>query len=240
MPGLPLEISNFDYEAVIREICDLNWPALDESGTIDAAWAYYFFSVQFLENLVIARKLDPADKKLQSLAREESDTDNLSPWPGVAQAGERMNHCEFMRRVLSLAPIPEAKRARFEERGERYLRAIREMAAPIRALSISSYEDGGLERVFRAMLKTPESKNPALAGFRHFLSAHIAFDSDPKNGHGAMVRHIRPDDRILPLWTSFRDILVEFAPGLAAGPGPMGVAALRNRPEPNRYPAGGR
>jgi hypothetical protein len=33
----------------------------------------------------------------------ERDTDNLSPWPGVAKAGEKMNRDEFMRRTLELA-----------------------------------------------------------------------------------------------------------------------------------------
>ena len=83
-----------------------------------------------------------------------------------------------------------------------------------RALSIASYEDGGLERTFKAFLQAPEFNNPALAAFRHFLSEHIRFDSNPDEGHGALARHLVPDDRILPLWRSFADMLVEFAPSL--------------------------
>src|SRR6185437_16793549 len=41
---------DFRFKRVIGEICDLNWSGLDEAGVIDAAWAYYFFSVQFQEN----------------------------------------------------------------------------------------------------------------------------------------------------------------------------------------------
>jgi hypothetical protein len=205
----------FAYEKVIGEICDLDWPNIDEEEMIHAALAYYFFSVQFRENLQIARILRPEDERLQDLEREECNTDNLSPWPGVARTGEKMDHDEFMKRVLSLAPIPEAKKRLFEDRGDCYLRTIGKMDATTRALSIASYEDGGLERVFRAMLTSQQSHNPLLGGFRHFLSEHIKFDSDPTQGHGAMIRHLRPDDRIVPLWISFKELLIEFAPGLA-------------------------
>jgi hypothetical protein len=90
------------------------------------------------------------------------------------------------------------------------------MAPLARAQSIASYEDGGLELVFRAMLKTPQAQTPLLRAFRHFLSEHIRFDSDPEQGHGALARHLRPDDRILPLWVGFRDLLVGCVPALAA------------------------
>ena len=217
MDGNSVEPSNPRFKQVIQDICDLGWSALDESSVIDAAWAYYFFSVQFQENLETARSLFPDDEKLQDLEREEANTDNLSPWPGVAAAGERMNHCEFMRRVLALTPLPDSKRRQFEEAGARYLSAVRATDPMTRALSIASYEDGGLERVFGAMLKSPPSEHPVVTAFRYFLFTHIEFDSDPTAGHGAMTRHLRPDDRILPLWASFHDILVGFAPSLAAG-----------------------
>ena len=208
-------VVDFAYEETIAEICQLNWPSLSQDESIAAAWAYYFFSVQFRENLQIARILHPDDEKLQDLEREECDTDNLSPWPGVAQASEKLDHDEFMRRVLALEPIPGAERLRFKASGDRYLRMVREMDATTRALSIASYEDGGLERVFGAMLTSPESQNPLLRGFRHFLSEHIRFDSDPTQGHGAMIRHLRPDDSILPLWVSFKHLLLELVPTLA-------------------------
>ncbi|HVA15626.1 MAG TPA: hypothetical protein VNF99_20435 [Stellaceae bacterium] len=211
-----LDGATFRYPRIIQDICDLSWSTLDEGCVVDAAWGYYFFSVQFQENLDIARKLYPDDPKLQDLERAESNTDNLSPWPGVAAAGERMNHCEFMRRVLSLMPLPDAKRRRFEENGEHYLRAIRKLDPLRRALSIASYEDGGLERVFGAMLRSLPSDHPVVGGFRYFLFTHIEFDSDPSQGHGALTRHLRPDDRVLPLWTHFRDLLVAFVPSLVA------------------------
>ena len=220
MDGTSRESAEFRFKHVIGEICDLNWSGLDEAGVIDSACAYYFFSVQFQENLEVARALYPDDLKLQDLEREESNTDNLSPWPGVATEGEKMNHHEFMRRVLALAPIEAGKRARFEEMGAYYLRSVRYMDQQIRALSIASYEDGGLERVFGAMLNSPPAGNPVVEGFRYFLFAHIQFDSDPNQGHGALTRHLRPDDRILPLWTAFRDLLTGFVPALAVPAAP--------------------
>ena len=75
----------------------LDWGKLTEEDLIGVAWVYYYFSIQFRESLEIARQLYPADQQLQELDRGERNTDNLSPWPGVASVGERMNHDEFMR-----------------------------------------------------------------------------------------------------------------------------------------------
>jgi hypothetical protein len=206
--------TTLEFPQVIAEICDLNWANLTPEQSIDTAWAYYFFSIQFRENLQTACALFPDDSSLRHLEREECNTDNLSPWDGVAVAGEKLNHDEFMRRLLHLSPIPEDRQFRFEANGRRYLDEVRSIDADARARSISSYEDGGLEQVFRAMLHMPESDDPALNAFRHFLSEHIRFDSDPDQGHGALSRHLRADDRILPLWTAFLHLLVECVPEL--------------------------
>lgn len=208
------DLTGYSYTGVIAEICAMNWPGLDEAEMTAVAWGYYFFSVQFRESLQIARALFPADQNLRNLEAEECDTSNLSPWPGIARVGEKMNHDEFMRRVLTLAPVQPPQRLAFEHYGERYLGAVRGMDAMTRTLGIASYEDGGLEQVFRAMLTSRQSTSPLLRGFRHFLAEHVKFDSDASQGHGAMTRHLRPDDRILPLWTGFKNILIQFAPGL--------------------------
>ena len=204
------------YARTIGAIGALAWERLTEQECISTAWAYYFFSIQFRESLLAARRLHPQDEKLQDLERGECDTDNLSPWPGVADAGEAMNHDEFMRRAVELAAIPEDRRQDFEQRGQSYLRVTRAMDDETRAMSIASYEDGGLEHVFGAMLRMPASQHPTLAAFRHFLAEHIRFDSNPDEGHGALARHLQPDDRIKPLWDAFHDLLVAFAPSLAA------------------------
>ena len=87
---------------VVEAICALNWCGLSLDQMIDVAWAYYYFSVQFRENFAAARELLPDDEQLEELDRGERDTDNLSPYPGVVAAGERVNHDEFMRRALML------------------------------------------------------------------------------------------------------------------------------------------
>ena len=202
------------YSLSVDRICDMDWPDLTEQEFIDVAWAYYFFSIQFRENLTVACELFPHDSKLQQLEHEECATDNLSPWPGVAANGEKMNHDEFMRRLLQLSPISDEKRRAFEAQGARYLDEVRATDDMTRAQSIASYEDGGLERIFRAFLRVPACNNPALKAFRHFLSEHIRFDNDPDHGHGALSRHLEPDDRILPLWLGFERLLVAFVPTL--------------------------
>ncbi|MGA3003139.1 MAG: hypothetical protein ABSE20_15600 [Acetobacteraceae bacterium] len=202
------------YSLSVDRICDMDWSDLTEQEFIDVAWAYYFFSIQFRENLTVACTLFPHDSKLQQLEHEECATDNLSPWPGVAAQGEKMNHDDFMWRLLQLTPISDEKRRAFEAEGARYLDEVRAMDDLTRALSIASYEDGGLERVFRAFLQAPERNNPALKAFRHFLSEHIRFDNDPDQGHGALSRHLAPDDRILPLWLGFERLLISFVPTL--------------------------
>nr|WP_321983115.1 hypothetical protein [uncultured Lichenicoccus sp.] len=207
-------IAHYRYQAVIDEICDLDWRGLDNDGMTSVAWAYYYFSIQFRENLKTARSLHPQDAKLRQLEAEECETANLSPWPGVAESGEAMNHDEFMRRTLELVPIDRATSQRFEAIGRRYLAEVRALDATVRAASIASYEDGGLERVFKAILGHSGWNTSLLQAFRHFLAEHVRFDSDPEQGHGALSRHIAVDDRILPLWEGFRKLLVRCVPGL--------------------------
>ncbi len=207
-------VQDVAYRQVINEICDLKWSKLTTDDMVSVAWGYYYFSIQFRENLEIARELYPDDAKLQRLEQEECDTSNLSPWPGVAMPGEKMNHDEFMYRALALSPIPVEKSARLKSIGAEYLAESR-AADPIScALSIASYEDGGLESVFTAILTARHWDNALLQAFRHFLSEHVRFDSDPDQGHGALSRHMAPDDRVLGLWEAFRDMLVRSAPAL--------------------------
>ena len=92
----------FGYQSIVKEISDFRWEDLGEADMTATARAYYYFSVQFRENLQLACQMYPADPLLAQLLKEECDTANLSPWPGVAAAGERMDHDEFMRRLLDL------------------------------------------------------------------------------------------------------------------------------------------
>ena len=203
------------YQKVIDEIGDLNWSALTRDELMAVAGAYYFFSVQFRENLELACALNPWDDCLARLQREECNTDNLSPYPGVAERGERMNHDEFMLRLFDMARLRPDIRAKLDRLGASYLSYIRDFDQATRALTIASYEDGGLERVFRSILLAPDWNEPSLRAFRHFLVEHIRFDSDADAGHGALARHLVPDDRIFPLWLAFRNLLVGAAPALA-------------------------
>jgi hypothetical protein len=205
-----------EYKRVINEICCLKWADLTSDDMMAVAWGYYFFSIQFREHLEIARDMHPGDTKLQQLEREECDTSNLSPWPEVAAPGEKMNHDEFMRRALELSPLPIDRVLRLEAIGAGYLAEVRAADPVSCALSIASYEDGGLENVFKAMLTFDQWDNASLRAFRHFLSEHVRFDSDPDQGHGALSRHMAPDDRVLGLWEAFRDVLVKSAPALSA------------------------
>lgn len=209
------QVDRFSFERVIDDICGLNWTRLSEEDLVGVAWAYYYFSMQFRECLEIARKLYPDDERLQELDRGERDTDNLSPWPGVAAAGEKMNHDEFMRRTLELRSIAEDRRRDLAAIGQIYLSKVRALDPKTRAMALASYEDGGLEKVFRAILTAPRWNGPLLRAFEHFLSEHIRFDSDPNQGHGALCRHLPPDDRILPLWSEFKEMLIRAAPRLA-------------------------
>ena len=209
------ELKVFAYKRVIDDICDLNWTSLSQKDLVNVTWAYYYFSIQFREGLELARALYPEDDRLRQLDQGERDTDNLSPWPGVAAIGEKMNHDEFMRRTLTLTTISESRRRNLTGIGQIYLSKIRAMDDNSRASAIASYEDGGLERVFRAILQAPHWGNPLLKAFKHFLTEHIRFDSDPEQGHGALCRHLTPDDRVHALWVEFRKLLIQAVPRLA-------------------------
>jgi hypothetical protein len=206
------------YHKVINEICQLPWQSLSSQDLISVAWAYYYFSIQFRENLEIARALHPDDANLAVLEREECNTDNLSPWPGVAADGEKMNHDEYMRRALQLHSIDPDAQQSFAVAGQHYLARIRQCDDVARSLSIASYEDGGLEQLFRAILTCAHWDNALLRAFQHFLSEHVRFDSDPDQGHGALSRHMQPDDRVVPLWQAFKDMLIVCVPKLAVRP----------------------
>jgi hypothetical protein len=203
------------YRSVIVEIGDLNWFALTRADLMAVCCAYYYFSVQFVEAVHIACELYPADRKLIELREGECDTDNLSPFFGIARVGEKMNHDEFMRRVVAISSLDRPERDRVDELGRSYLAEVHGMRPIVRAMSLSSYEDGGLETVFRAILSAPDWDEPSLGAFRHFLVEHIRLDSD-SGGHGSLCRHLVPDDRILPLWDAFRNLLVQTAPRLSA------------------------
>jgi hypothetical protein len=204
----------FAFRKIIDEIFEMAWNELDSDEVMRVAKAYYYFSIQFRENLEIACALHPGDPKLAELWRGECDTGNLSPWPGVAAAGERMNHDEFMRRLLKFHPVDHDDR--LSEAGIAYLETIRRIDDVARAASIASYEDGGLSSVFGAMLRAPHWYGRGQRAFRFFLEEHIRFDSEDGAGHGSLSRHLPVDDRILPLWTAFRDLLAIAVPKLAA------------------------
>ena len=201
---------------MVSDICGLNWINLSQEDLVSVAWAYYHFSIQFRECLEIARQLYPDDDKLLQLDHGERNTDNLSPWPGVAAVGEKMSHDEFMRRTLELTAIPESRRQTLASIGQAYLTKARAIDRESKALALASYEDGGLEKVFRAILTAQHWDNRLLQAFKHFLVEHIRFDSDPDQGHGALCRHLTPDDRVLPLWTDFKEMLINAVPQLTA------------------------
>jgi len=134
-----------------------------------------------------------------------------------------MHHDEFMRRLLKLSIIDNDRRHKFMKTGQDYLSKVRGMGFTRRALSIASYEDGGLESVYRAILRCQNWDTRPLQAFKHFLAEHIRFDNDPAQGHGALCRHLAPDDQILPLWTAFKRLLIESVPELATN-----IGAARN------------
>jgi hypothetical protein len=210
-----MAMSVCEIDRVIDEICAFPWSSLSSDEMADVAWAYYFFSIQFRESLGEARRLYPEDASLKKVEAEECDTSNLSPWPGVAATGERMNHDEFMRRTLGLMAFAPTRVATHERIGQHYLAETRALKPETRAASLASYEDGGLERVFRSILTFTRWENDLLRAFRHFLSEHVRFDCDTEQGHGALCRHIAFDSSILPLWNGFRDLLLQAVPALS-------------------------
>ena len=125
-----------------------------------------------------------------------------------------MNHDEFMKRVVHSASLDQLARERVDSFGHEYLAEVSRMDPLTRAMALSSYEDGGLEAVFRAILTAPDWNEPALGAFKHFLVEHIKLDSG-EGSHGSLCRHLVADDRILPLWIAFRDLLIRAAPSLS-------------------------
>jgi len=208
------EVGVRSCQAVIDDICGLDWAGLTRDEVINTAWTYYYFSVQFCQNVGIARALFPDDERLEELDAGERDTDNLSPCPGVVAAGERVDHDEFMRRTLALEPLDPAREKRLRAIGEAYLDKVRAMDAVTRATSLPSYEAGGLPAVFRAILTARCWEGPLLQAFKHFLVLHIALDG-AEDGHGSLCRHLKLNGDVLELWLAFKESLIAAAPKLA-------------------------
>src|ERR1700677_1808651 len=99
------------YQRVIDEIGNFNWRGLERHELMMACRAYYYFSRQFVDAVHIACDLYPSDQNLISLREGECDTDNLSPYPGIVAKGEKVNHNEFMRRVLDAPPLAKPPRS---------------------------------------------------------------------------------------------------------------------------------
>jgi len=203
------------FQRVIAEIANFNWRGLERDELLMTCRAYYYFSKQFVDAVHIACDLYPSDQNLIALRQGECETDNLSPYPGIAELGEKMNHDEFMRRVIESASLNQAARERVDTHGREYLAKVSHMDSLTKAMALSSYEDGGLETVFRAMLTAPDWNEPSLGAFKHFLVEHIKLDSGEES-HGSLCRHLVADDRILPMWVEFKDLLVAAAPNLSA------------------------
>jgi hypothetical protein len=218
------------YQAVIDEICAMPWQHLTNDEVLQVAKAYYYFSIQFRENLEIACRQRPGDAKLAALRLGECDTDNLSPWPNVALPGEKLDHDEFMHRLLTLQPIRDGEF--LDALGASYLNGVRAINDQARACSIASYEDGGLSRVFSAMLRAQHWQGEGQRAFRHFLEQHILFDTDDEAGHGCLSRHLVPDASILPLWSAFATLLVLAVPSLAQKTEAVSVVRTDEWPSP--------
>jgi O-acetylhomoserine (thiol)-lyase len=201
----------YSYQEIIDRICKFKWNSLVCEELVRIAYAYYYFSIQFRENLDIACRLHPEDPDLKTLHLEECNTDNLSPWAGVAEPGEKLNHDEFMRRLLALQPV--ANEQELVAAGEAYLAKVRAVDDLARAKSIASYEDTGLTSVFSAILSAPNWEGASQQAFRHFLQSHISFDGE--GGHGDLASNLVPDETIAPLWSAFEEIFATAVPRIA-------------------------
>jgi hypothetical protein len=228
----PAARRRFVFESVIDEIVQMPWERISNHEVLKIAKVYYYFSIQFRENLAIACQLFPRDENLKKLHREECDTDNLSPFPGITKVGERVNHDEFMKRLLQMQSIEQ--KPVLEQAGMSYLLQVRQINPAVRARSIASYEDGGLHSVFSAILRAPQWQGTGQQAFRFFLEEHIKFDTDVNGGHGALSRHLEQDDSIEPLWTAFKELLITAAPILAQTA--SDVEPARRGPEFHQYP----
>jgi hypothetical protein len=201
------------FTKIIGDICALSWENIDRAELFSVMQVYYYFSIQFRQNLEIACNMFPEDEKLHTLYVAECNTDNLSPWPGISMNGENLDHDEFIRRALLLQP--ELRSRDLDELGMLYLSKIHSVDDLSRAKSIASYEDNGLSRVFLSILSSPDWRGSGLQAFKHFLEKHIEFDGDGEESHGLLSRHLLADDSVVPLWGAFHELMLSAAPRLA-------------------------
>jgi hypothetical protein len=107
----------FAFEGVINQICRMPWAKISNHEVLKIAKVYYYFSVQFRENLAIACLLYPRSENLQKLYREECHADNLSPFPGITAVGERINHINHDEFLKKITPITDSSTRMYAREG---------------------------------------------------------------------------------------------------------------------------
>tara|TARA_B100001989_G_C24540621_1_gene467343 strand:- start:1554 stop:2237 length:684 start_codon:yes stop_codon:yes gene_type:complete len=202
----------FQASSGVERICNLGWEDLSENQVKRALHGFYFFSQKFVDNLRTASNLYPEDDGIKSLMQEELNTDNLSPYNGVADEGEAMDHDVFLRRVIQISGLSEEENEELFTKGKQYLEAMDQMPPEAQLQCLVSCEDGGAIQMYSSVLKAQvlDSEDPALQAFKHFLQKHVEFDNEEgaEAGHGTLVRKFEMEDKhIGPFWNHFADFL---------------------------------
>ena len=193
----------------------MNWRRLSIGELIDVAWAYYFFSIQFRENLLIARELLPDDAQLEQLgSRRKGYGQFISLSRGCRRRG-----ASGSRRVHAESVVADAdRRASAAIASRRSARLISAKSAPLTVgqgpRASRAMRTGVLRKCSGACCRPRIGRIPCSQGFKHFLEKHIEFDSDVENGHGGLCRHLPPNEGVRELWTAFKESLIQVAPAL--------------------------
>ncbi|MGH1403481.1 MAG: hypothetical protein ACRBDL_04505 [Alphaproteobacteria bacterium] len=203
----------FNTNNAVNRICNLDWESFNEDQIASAAWMLYYLSIQFRKNLETAMELHPNDPALQELATEELHTDNLSPFPNIAEEGECLDHDEFLKRIIDSYPMEQEKKQFLTALGNKYLAELSHMPDEAKTMHLVSLEDGGASRIYQSILNAPTEQweSNEMQAFHHFLEKHVAFDNleGEDAGHGALIRKLGMDDSIAPMYDVLADCMEE-------------------------------
>lgn len=169
-----------NYKKIISAIKNLKWEKLSvcELETLMVLAAYS--AREFAESLRISLELYPESYELQEMAKGELMTSNLM----FDDYNKNGDHADFLWYFINKHELTN-RFPKANEAGERYLRDIRLLSKPLRAMTIVSRERE-LPGIFKRILKAKNWSTPALKTFRHYIQEHIRIDS-MEGGHAELL-----------------------------------------------------
>ncbi|MDB5258898.1 MAG: hypothetical protein JWO73_106 [Candidatus Taylorbacteria bacterium] len=189
------------YIQIAQQITNLNWSGLSVADLQALLILSAYAADEFAESLRLARALYPESKGFEDMAAGELQTGNLK----FGDYSKVDDHSEFLWFFDTMYFGENTVSKEVRESGGVYMRKVRTMTPPLRAMSVISRlrEFSGMPAL---ILKAPGWCGTAeLLAFRYYLEKHAALDSGQWN-HAEMFSGFQVDDSVAPFYEARLDM----------------------------------